>query len=544
MSLPRSKSWIAVLVVTAVAAGGFFAFAWNETKSTATTSALTKVASDSTAGAAPQSGLAAADKDGDGVVYQDAMHPWVVLDAPGPSPDCGMELTPVRVDGAREEGSVRIDPATLQNIGVRTAPVTIEPLSRTIRTTGRIKMVEQGEHTVSLKISGWIEKLYADFNGAIVQKGQPLLELYSPDLVSTQEEYLLALRYVRRLEASAAAQDARRTLEASRRRLAYWDLSEQQIRRLEEEGTPMRTLTFYAPASGEVMRKQVAEGEYIEAGRSLMDIVDISSNWLIVDVYEQDLAWIKVGTPARVELPYRPGVTYQSQVDYIYHMLDMETRSAEARITLPGGHQAPIKPGMYATVYLMGEQTEPTPVVPEEAVVRTGLEEVVILALGEGRLLPQKVKTGVASGGKVQILQGLEGGETVVTSAQFLIDSEARLRSTISSMIGGSQAGTDTDVAAHAPMPRRVQIVEISVGADGFAPPEVKLEAGVPARLIFTRTTDGTCTTQVQIPDFGIEKTDLPLHEPVAIEFTPEEDGTFTFACGMDMLKGALLVRS
>jgi multidrug efflux pump subunit AcrA (membrane-fusion protein) len=386
--------------------------------------------------AAPgKSGLAAADANGDGIVYQSGMHPWIVQDEPGTCPVCGMDLMPVRVDGM-EEGTVRIDPVTIQNMGVRTAPVIVTSLDRTVRTTGRFVMDEQGRHTVSLKVSGWAERLYADFEGAILHKGQKLLELYSPELVSTQEEYLLALRNVQRLGDGPAAADAQRLLDASRRRLAYWDLTEDQIRNLEETGQPQHTLTFYARASGEVMNKRVVEGQRIEAGQPLMDLADISKIWLMVDVFEQDLAWVEVGTRASIELPYEPGTTFTGRVDHFYHMLDAEARTAKARIVLPGGHRSPLKPGMYATVTLLGGATEALPVVPSEAIIRTGEREVVVVSIGEGRFKPIPVRVGMESGGRSQILEGLNGDEIVVTSAQFLIDSEARLASAISAMMG------------------------------------------------------------------------------------------------------------
>ena len=407
-----------------------------------------------------KSGLAALDKNGDGIVYRGPMHPDIVQDEPGNCPICGMKLTAVSVSGA-EEGTVKIDAVTMQNMGVRTAPVTVQPLGRTVRTTGRFKMDEEGAHVVSLKVGGWVEKLYADYEGALVKKGQPLLELYSPKLVSTQEEYLLALRNAHRLKEGPAAKDAQRLLKAARRRLAYWDLTEAQIERLEETGEPKRTMTFYAPASGEVMHKNVTEGQQIDAGQALMSIMDLSTVWLIADIYEQDMSWVEVGTPARIELASEPGKTYRGRVDYIYHMLDEETRSAKARIELPGGHHTPFKPGAYATVYLGGQKTDPAPVVPAEAVVRTGEQELVILALGEGRFRPQEVTAGLQSGGKVQILEGLEGGEKVVTSAQFMIDSEAKLSSAVSAM-----ASSPTEEHAAEVVPAEVSSVDKD--GDGF----------------------------------------------------------------------------
>ena len=399
-------------------------------------------------GNAGQSGLAAYDENGDGMVYQGGMHPDVVQDEPGNCPVCGMKLNPTRVDGGGgggEGGSVRISPATIQNMGVRTTEVETAALGREIQTTGRFKMNEQGMEVVSLKVGGWVETLYADYEGDIVKKGQPLLELYSPELVSTQQEYLLALRNVRRLEGGPAAENAQRLLSSARRRLAYWDLTAAQIERLEETREPKRTMTFYAPASGEVMHKSVTEGQRIRSGQTLMHIADVSEVWLIVDIYEQDLSWVEVGTPARIELVSTPGKTYRGKIDEIYHMMDAETRTARARIELPGGHNTPLKPGAYATVYLEGERAEPAPVVPAEAVVSGGEREVVIEALGDGRFHPVPVRTGVQSRGRVQILSGLDGGEEIVTSAQFLIDSEARLQSALGAMTAGNAGSDSTD---------------------------------------------------------------------------------------------------
>lgn len=469
-----------------IAAGlAFFTFPSSSTTSTASADTTLANSSDSSASkkSQPKSGLAAYDKNGDGIVYQGGMHPNIVQDEPGSCPICGMDLNPVNVNGV-EEGIVKIDPATIQNVGVRTAPVTVEPLGRTVRTTGHFMMDEEGSHTVSLKVGGWVEKLYADYDGQMVKKGEPLLKLYSPKLVSTQEEYLLALQNARRLKGDSGAQ---RLLEAARRRLAYWDLTDAQIKKLKQTGQPQRTITFYAPASGEVMHKKVVEGQHIKPGEALMTIMDISKVWLIVDVYEQDLAWVSTGTPARIELASQPGKTYKGQVDYIYHMLNKESRSARARIELPGGHNTLLKPGAYATVYLEGQKTQPAPVVPAEAVVHTGDQEAVILALGDGRFRPQTVTAGLQNGGKVQILEGLKGGEQVVTSAQFLIDSEAKLSSALGAMASDAPeennhahpeaSATSIDVSA-------IEVLDMDTNGDGFVyqgpmhPEEIQDEPG------------------------------------------------------------------
>jgi RND family efflux transporter MFP subunit len=333
---------------------------------------------------------------------------------------------------------VAIEPAVIQTIGVRTTVVEVRPLAREIRSTGRFEMDESGAHTVTLRTPGWVEALYVDYEGALVQRGQPLLDLYSPDLVATQEEYLLAYRNAQRMATSPIASmraDAQRLLQAARRRLLLWDITEDRIAELERTGTPMRTIQFPVPATGEVMRKSVSEGQYVSAGEPLLEIYDLSKIWLIADIYEQDLPWVQEGLPVRVELPYDPGKSFSGRIDHVYYMLDATTRTARARIILPGRRQT-FKPGMYATVYVQSKPLASSPVVPEESVIRTGEQDVVIVDLGDGQFVPTAVQVGVLAEGSYQVLSGLTGGERVVTRAQFLIDSEARLKSAVGAMAG------------------------------------------------------------------------------------------------------------
>ena len=381
----------------------------------------------------------------DGVtLYTCGMHPQVISEEPGNCPICGMRLVPVNPT-ARGGAVVEIDPGTVQTIGVRTTTVSVTSLNRTIRATGRFVMDEKGAHTVTLKTDGWIEKLYVDFEGAIVREGAPMLELYSPELVTTQQEYLLALATAERMAGSGvsgAEQDAQRVLDAARRRLAYFDLTAEQIRQIGQTGEVVRTVTYPVPATGEVMNKFVVEGQRVAAGEPLMQIFDTGQIWLVSDIYEQDLPWVKVGTPATIEIPYSPDRTLSGRIEHLYYMLNPETRSAEARITLQRRDNF-LRPGMYAVVEFEGTPTGSTPVVPEEAVVWTGEQSVVILSVGAGRFRPVAVRTGVQAGGFIQVLDGLSGGEEVVTSAQFLIDSEARLKSAVGAMVGTHDHGAN-----------------------------------------------------------------------------------------------------
>jgi RND family efflux transporter MFP subunit len=248
--------------------------------------------------------------------------------------------------------------------------------------------------------------------------------------VATQEEYLAALRTADRLGDDDGAQ---RLVAAARRRLDYWDIPEAQIERLEERRTPMRTLTFTAPASGTVTKKAITEGEKFAPGQTLFHITRLDPLWLMVDVYEQDLSWIEVGSRAQIELPYDPGRTVTGRVEYVYDAVDDGTRTVRARIAVPNPDRS-LKPGMYATVRLSGGATDPTPLVPESAVVSSGEREIVVRALGDGRFRPVPVHTGLSADGRTQVLHGLDGGERVVTSAQFLIDSEARLSGALAAM--------------------------------------------------------------------------------------------------------------
>jgi len=374
-------------------------------------------------------GLAAYDLNGDSIVYQDGMHPQIVQDEPGICPICQMDLMPVPVSGA-EPGTVEIDPVTLQNIGVRMSPVETRTLERDLRTTGTFEANDAARTVVTLKVGGWVENLYVNVEGQRVRRGQPLLALYSPDLVATQQDYLLALR---NRELLGGGDGSDRLVEAARTRLRLFDVSSEQIARLGRTGEVQRTLTLYAPASGTVVDKRVVEGMQATPGQPLMEIVNLGQLWLQVAVPEHDLGWVQPGTRAVVSLPSDPGAELTGRVDYVYDTMDSMLRTGTARITVPnsGGR---IKPGMYATVKLYGALSGPQLTVPSEAVIRTGDEATVIVALGEGRFRPQPVIVGEEGGGYAQIIDGLTGDEMVVTSAQFLIDSEARLATAIGAM--------------------------------------------------------------------------------------------------------------
>jgi len=368
------------------------------------------------------------------------MDPTYIRDEPGKSP-MGMDLVPVYEEEGEDKeptSTIRIDPVTIQNMGVRLDTVERRSLTKTIRTVGFVTYDERSIYTVNTKFDGWIEKIYVNFEGESVRRGQPLFEIYSPELVTAQEEFLLARRQflvARDSEYAMVRQGARRLYEASRKRLQYWDLTAKQIDRIEQTGEVRKTVTVYSPASGVVTKKNAFAGHYVKAGEHQYEIADLSIVWVDVDVYEFELPWVREGMPAEMELAYVPGERFSGKVLYIYPYLDTETRTAKLRLQFSNPDRQ-LKPGMYATVYLESQVAENALVVPQEAVIHSGTRDIVFVALGRGRFQPREVQLGVeGSRDDYQVLSGVAEGEQIVVSAQFLLDSESRLREAIQKMI-------------------------------------------------------------------------------------------------------------
>jgi Cu(I)/Ag(I) efflux system membrane fusion protein/cobalt-zinc-cadmium efflux system membrane fusion protein len=368
------------------------------------------------------------------------MDPTYIRDEPGKSP-MGMDLVPVYEEEGEEKepaSTIRIDPATMQNMGVRLGRVRRKPLTKYIRTVGNLTYDETKIFTVNTKFSGWIEKLYVNFVGEDVKKGQPLFEIYSPELVTVQAEYLLALKQYSSLSDSSYSsirEGARRLLEASRTRLHYWDLTDKQIEHLGQNGTVQKTLTIYSPASGIVTKKDAFEGHYVKEGEHQYSIVDLSTVWVDVDVYEYEFPWVRKGMAADMELAYIPGKRFKGKVLFVYPYLETKTRTAKLRLEFPNpGYQ--LKPGMYANIYLKSVIAEDGLVIPQEAMIDSGVRQIVFVALGQGKFQPRDVKIGLeGNDDEFQVLEGLKEGEEIVLSAQFMLDSESRLREAIQKML-------------------------------------------------------------------------------------------------------------
>ena len=370
--------------------------------------------------------------------YQDPMHPWYTSDKPGVAPDCGMDLVPVYEGDENVEG-IKIDPVTVQNIGVKIETVEKRKLEKMIRTVGKIEYNETKVYNINTKIMGWVEKLYVDYTGKYVQKGQPLLEIYSPELVSTQEEYLQSIKYQKKMSGSSSTEARKGTnelVESSKRRLLYWDISEKDIVELEQRGTPKKTMIIYSPVDGIVTEKMVLQGQNIMAGMELYKIADLSTVWVIADVYQYEVPWIKNGQEIELNLSYLPDKSYKGLVTYIYPFLNEESKTIKVRAEVRNTANYDFKPGMFANVTIKSPVSFNTIAVPEQSLIRSGERTIAVISLGGGYFDPREIKTGVTASGYVQILDGIKAGEKIVTSSQFLIDSESNLKAAINLMKG------------------------------------------------------------------------------------------------------------
>jgi multidrug efflux pump subunit AcrA (membrane-fusion protein) len=384
------------------------------------------------------------------------MDPGYVRDKPGKAP-CGMDLVPVYEEAGEEApGTIKISPATVQSMGVTTTKVAVRPLSRLTLTVGMVTFDERNLNVVTTKMDGWVERLYVRATGDPIRRGQNLLSIYSPELVTTQNEYLLALKNLKSLQKSGFPElesGARRLLAASRQRLKYWDIPDSQIAHLEETGEVKKTLTLVSPVNGIVTKRLVTQGMFVKAGMPALEVADLSTIWVDADIYQYELPWIKVGQMVTMTLDYLPGETFQGRIDYIYPYMKETTRTARVRLRFTNPNYR-LKPDMFAQVKIESPVTHNAVVVPADAVLDTGLKQHVFIALGQGRFEPREVKLGVlGNDGLREVLSGLKGGEEVVTSAQFMLDSESRFREAVQMMMPGMEAGGGKKEATPPAMP-------------------------------------------------------------------------------------------
>lgn len=378
--------------------------------------------------AAHEAAAPAAQAERKVLYWYDPMVPDQHFDKPGKSPFMDMALVPRYADEAAGAG-VAIDPRTRQSLGMRTATAETGRLWRRIDTVGTVRADDNRVMMLQTRVNGWLEALHIHAVNDPVRKGQLVAEVYSPDLYAAQEEYLLAMRHP----------DDPAWRGAARQKLAFMGLSEGQIAQLDKTGKAQRRVPYYAPAGGIVSNIAVHPGAAVNAGMPLMEITDLGRVWIVADVVEDQLAWIGPGKTAEIAFNALPGETFEGQVEYVYPKLDPATRTVPVRVVLANPGQR-LKPGMYANVTLYGGKGEEGVVVPSEAVIRTGKRSLVLVAEAEGRFRPAEVETGMESEGKTLVLSGLAGGEKVVVSGQFLIESEANLKGALERMqpVGGA----------------------------------------------------------------------------------------------------------
>lgn len=371
--------------------------------------------------------------------WYDPMHPAYKSDKPGTAPDCGMTLVPKYAEdesmAKMPMGTVTLPPEKQVLAGIRTAVVERKSLVRDIRSTAQITADETKIAHVHVKVAGYINQVYVDFVGQLVTKGQPLFTLYSPDLVSAEEEYLIAKRGSVSL-ASAPFQEvsdgAQSLLQSSRQRLKLWDISDDQITELDKTGKVSKDLTFYSPITGFVTDRKVFPQTSVTPDTELYTVSDLSTVWANVDIYEYEVPFVRVGQQVSITMSYYPGKTYTGKISYVYPTVDPQTRTVKVRVQLPN-LRFDLKPQMFADAQLRVDYGTKV-LIPQEAVLDSGLEQQVFVVHSGGMFEPRKVTLGPVIDGNVAVLTGLKAGETIVVSGNFLVDSESRLKSAMSGM--------------------------------------------------------------------------------------------------------------
>ncbi len=372
------------------------------------------------------------------IKYRSTMNPNEVSDKPGKD-SMGMEMTPFEVETSTVKtppglAVVSITPEASQRMGLTFGKVEKRPLTRHIRTSARILVDETRLYHVHIKVEGWVEKLFVATTGQAVKKDEPLLTIYSPELVSAQYEYLTAVHAREQLAKSNpdAAAGGEALIVGARRRLEYWDISDKQIERLAKTGQAEKVMTLYSPANGWVLERMVLPGHKVMPGEPLMVVGDLTHVWGDADIYESDLPYVKTGMPVEITLSYWPDKVFKGTISFITPTLDPETRTLRARLEINNPDLA-LKPEMYADAHLNYELGERL-VIPEQAVMRTGLRNYVFREGDNGKLVPIEIRLGVRTDGYYEVLAGLNEGDRVVTSSNFLVDSESSMKAALEAL--------------------------------------------------------------------------------------------------------------
>ena len=396
-------------------------------------------------------------------LYTCGMHPQIIKPASGDCPICGMKLTPVRANAATSEGvnAIAIDPVTIQKMNLKTDVVRTGPVRRAIRAVGTVAFNEQGLFDITTKYEGWIEKLFVNSTWATVKAGAPLFEIYSPDLYNAQLNYLVGLRTEGRKGGPLTS--------AGRARLALFDLPDEFAAELSKAGEVRRTVVYRAPADGVVIEKPAVQGMMVKPGEKIFRIADLSTVWVIAQIYENDLALLREGQEVVVRSTYGAEREYRGKIEQLLPELVVETRTVQARLTIPNPDLA-LKPGMFVEVRFEAELKPAAVLVPDVAVLRSGERNTVFVARDRGTFEPREVKLGArAQDHLYEVLAGLAEGERVVTSGQFMLDSESQLREAIQKMVLAEPSAPQPAAAAPDAKPAAVATEKTPLSTLAFA---------------------------------------------------------------------------
>jgi len=383
------------------------------------------------------------------IMYRSTMNPNEISDKPGKD-SMGMEMVPFEVEeiGTPEVSGriqVRISPERQQMIGIKSEIVKLRPFHKLLRTVGRVDYVEPNMVLVNIKFDGWVEKLYVNSTGMMIKKGEPLLDIYSPELVSAQKEYLLALKADKSFEKNSGLDSGSLSsiLKSAKEKLRLWDIQEGEIKKLELTGEVKKILTLYSPGSGFVIEKNVLQGQKIMSGENLYKIADLRKVWIYGEVYEYELPFVKAGQEVIISLPYYPSESFKGKITYIYPYLNAETRTNRIRIEVENP-DFKLKPEMYANLEIHIDYGQKL-AIPADAVLDAGEKKIAFVDKGDGYLEPREIKLGVKGEDLLEVLEGVIEGERVVTSANFLIDSESSLKAALKQMTKGTPGGHEHD---------------------------------------------------------------------------------------------------
>jgi Cu(I)/Ag(I) efflux system membrane fusion protein len=484
--------------------------------------------------------------------YTCPMHPSVISDRPGACPVCGMALVKkttmqdVSDDEMKNLHQVSLSPSQRVIANVSTTPVTRQDILKEISAVGIVDFAEPLLATVTARFRGRIEKLYVNFTGELVKQGQPLFDLYSPDLISAQQEYILALNSLG--DTLFAGENQSLLLQASRERLrVHFGMTENQITTLEQTRKTQSTMTYFSPISGTVLSKEILEGQYVDEGMPLYQLADLSNVWIYLDVYEKDIRFIRMNHPVQITTEAYPNETFKGKVTFIDPVINNETRTVRVRTEFDNPH-GKLKPQMYVKAMIHVPSSSAL-VVPTTAVLYTGKRNLVWIEVKENTFEPREVTLGMSSGSLIEVLTGLREGENVVTTGAYLLESESQLQQP-----RGSSGGHQHDT----PIPQRDEKSKEEPTGDehkshqiqneariivngGYTPNILHVKRGKKLTMVFERHDESKCTEEVVFEDFKIKKK-LPSHQTTVVELIPPEAGKFTFSCGMKIIHGTVMV--